>query len=169
MTGVMVSQYVSSPSLITYKDQRYLIMDAPTDSNLDQYLTELKKQHVTTLVRTCEPSYSVEKLTEAGINVKELPFKDGAPPPDKVVEKWLEIVKGVFFEKKGEDATIAIHCVAGLGRAPVCVAIGLIERGMDPMDAIKKIRDKRRGAINQKQVKFLLDYERKEDHCCSVM
>uniref|UniRef100_A0A7S2XBN4 protein-tyrosine-phosphatase n=1 Tax=Lotharella oceanica TaxID=641309 RepID=A0A7S2XBN4_9EUKA len=168
MTGVMVSQYVSSPSLITYKDQRYLIMDAPTDSNLDQYLKELKKEHVTTLVRTCEPSYSVDKLTAAGIGVKELPFKDGAPPPEKVVEKWLEIVKDVF-EKKGDKPTIAIHCVAGLGRAPVCVAIGLIEKGMDPMDAIKKIRSKRRGAINQKQVKFLLDYKRKEDHCCNVM
>jgi len=35
MTGML--QHVST-SLIIYKEQRYLIMDAPTDANLDQYL-----------------------------------------------------------------------------------------------------------------------------------
>jgi len=170
MTGGMISQYVSTPSLIIYKDQRYLIMDAPTDANLDEYLKELKNENVTVLVRTCEPSYSVEKLTRAGITVKELPFSDGAPPPTEVVNKWLGIVKDVF-EKKSEKATIAIHCVAGLGRAPVCVAIGLIERGMDPELAIQEIRNKRRGAINRRQAKFLFDYKPKNlaQGCCAVM
>eukprot|EP00467_Chlorarachnion_reptans_P020879 CAMPEP_0114490504 /NCGR_PEP_ID=MMETSP0109-20121206/2479_1 /TAXON_ID=29199 /ORGANISM="Chlorarachnion reptans, Strain CCCM449" /LENGTH=153 /DNA_ID=CAMNT_0001667129 /DNA_START=336 /DNA_END=798 /DNA_ORIENTATION=- len=140
MTGVLISQYVSKPSLISFKDQRYLIMDAPTDANLDQYLKELKRENVKVLVRTCEPTYAIDKLTKAGITVKELPFPDGAPPPNEVVTKWLNVLNEVF-EKKGEKATVAIHCVAGLGRAPVCVAIGLIEKGMDPMDAIQMIRD----------------------------
>jgi len=70
MTGMLISQYVSTPSLISYKDQRYLIMDAPTDANLDQYLKELKKHNVTSLVRTCEPTYSIGKLISAQIAVK---------------------------------------------------------------------------------------------------
>mmetsp|Transcript_28393 Transcript_28393/g.49978 ORF Transcript_28393/g.49978 Transcript_28393/m.49978 type:complete len:170 (+) Transcript_28393:287-796(+) len=168
MTGMLISQYVSTPSLISYKDQRYLIMDAPTDANLDQYLKELKKHNVTSLVRTCEPTYSIGKLISAQIAVKELPFPDGAPPPSDVVSKWLNIIDEVF-EKKGEKATIAIHCVAGLGRAPVCVAIGLIEKGMDPMDAIQMIRNKRRGAINRKQVKFLMDYRRRSPQSCCIV
>mmetsp|Transcript_5643 Transcript_5643/g.13758 ORF Transcript_5643/g.13758 Transcript_5643/m.13758 type:complete len:171 (+) Transcript_5643:207-719(+) len=170
MTGVLISQYVSKPSLISFKDQRYLIMDAPTDANLDQYLKELKRENVKVLVRTCEPTYAIDKLTKAGITVKELPFPDGAPPPNEVVTKWLNVLNEVF-EKKGEKATVAIHCVAGLGRAPVCVAIGLIEKGMDPMDAIQMIRDKRRGAINRRQAKFLNDYRRQSSNgaCCVVM
>eukprot|EP00471_Norrisiella_sphaerica_P008331 CAMPEP_0184495708 /NCGR_PEP_ID=MMETSP0113_2-20130426/32131_1 /TAXON_ID=91329 /ORGANISM="Norrisiella sphaerica, Strain BC52" /LENGTH=166 /DNA_ID=CAMNT_0026882021 /DNA_START=264 /DNA_END=764 /DNA_ORIENTATION=+ len=166
----MISQYVSTPSLIVYKDHRYLIMDAPTDANLDQYMTELKKENVKTLVRTCEPTYSVEKLKQAGIAVQELPFPDGAPPPKDVVSKWLEIGREVF-DQKGEKSTIAIHCVAGLGRAPVCVAIGLIEKGMDPEAAIQMIRNKRRGAINRRQANFLFQYKRQSQGspCCALM
>lgn len=57
--------------------------------------------------------------------------------------------------------TIAVHCVAGLGRAPVLVAIALIELGMAPLDAIEYIRDKRRGAFNKPQITFLDGYRRK--------
>ncbi len=45
---------------------------------------------------------------------------------------------------------IAVHCVAGLGRAPVLVAIALIEAGMKYEDAVEMIRgngDRRRMAV----------------------
>lgn len=54
-----------------------------------------------------------------------------------------------------------MHCVAGLGRAPVLVAIALIELGMAPLDAIEYIREKRRGAFNKPQIMFLDSYKRK--------
>lgn len=57
--------------------------------------------------------------------------------------------------------TVAVHCVAGLGRAPVLVAIALIELGMAPLDAIEYIREKRRGAFNRPQITFLDSYKRK--------
>ena len=55
---------------------------------------------------------------------------------------------------------IAVHCVAGLGRAPVLVAIALIEAGMDPLDSIENIRSKRRGAFNKPQIAFLVSKEK---------
>lgn len=53
---------------------------------------------------------------------------------------------------------IAVHCVAGLGRAPVLVAIALIEMGMKPLDAIEFIRSKRRGAFNKPQIAYLVSF-----------
>lgn len=61
--------------------------------------------------------------------------------------------------KEHPDKSIAVHCVAGLGRAPVLVAIALIEAGMKYEDAVEMIRTQRRGALNQKQLKFLETYK----------
>ncbi|NXD22325.1 TP4A3 phosphatase, partial [Uria aalge] len=66
------------------------------------------------------------------------PFDDGAPPPSKIVEDWLNLLKTKFCEDPG--CCVAVHCVAGLGRAPVLVALALIESGMKYEDAIQFIR-----------------------------
>lgn len=138
-------------------------MDAPTDTNLAAYVEQLKKFEVGVVVRACEPTYSSVPLKQNGIDVLELPFPDGDPPPNEVVDQWLDLVQKTF-ESPGK--TIAVHCVAGLGRAPVLVAIALIEKGMDPYDAIEFIRQKRRGAINSRQVTFLSQYRRRRGQSC---
>jgi len=58
-----------------------------------------------------------------------------------------------------DKKTIAVHCVAGLGRAPVMVAIALIEAGMSNLDVIDFIRKRRRGAFNSKQLKYIQSYK----------
>eukprot|EP00835_Amoeboradix_gromovi_P000124 NODE_4_length_55019_cov_0.425091.p26 type:complete len:243 gc:universal NODE_4_length_55019_cov_0.425091:30734-31462(+) len=57
-----------------------------------------------------------------------------------------------------ENPTIAVHCVAGLGRAPVLIAIALIEHGMANLDAVDFIREKRRGAFNNLQIVYIDRY-----------
>lgn len=47
--------------------------------------------------------------------------------------------------------------MSGLGRAPVLVAIALIEMGMQPLDAIAFIRERRRGAFNKAQITYLVN------------
>lgn len=158
------SNIANRPTLIEYNKYRFLIMDAPTDANIYAYIQALSKFSVSAVVRACEPSYSVQPLVDAGISVTEMSFNDGEPPPEAVVSKWLDLVEQVFgvvetVTKPKEDQTaIAVHCVAGLGRAPVLVAVALVEGGMDPYDAIEFIRQKRRGAINAKQLKFIESY-----------
>ncbi|KAI8058803.1 protein-tyrosine phosphatase-like protein [Thamnidium elegans] len=151
-------------SLIEYPSSsiRFLILDCPTESTLSLYLEEFKNLNVSTVVRCCQPTYNSQILLQNGINVIDLPFKDGGVvsiyPPPTIVHQWLQVVESKAHK---EPTTIAVHCVAGLGRAPVLVAIALIELGMAPLDAIEYIRGKRRGAFNKPQISYLDGYQRK--------
>lgn len=163
-------------SLIQFKQLSFVILDAPQDTNVHLYIKELKKQNVTDLVRACEVTYDKAPIEAAGIQVHEFEFPDGESPSDQIIEKWLALVQGVF-KSCGNNAnrpplrSIAVHCVAGLGRAPVLVAIALIENGLDPIEAVELIRKYRRGAINLRQLKYLESYEpqRSGGGKCSIM
>lgn len=120
------------------------------------------------MVRVCEPTYNKEVLVNAGVAVHDWPFPDGGVPPKAVVQNWLQLVDDRFGNlaeggrevKTGQPPTIAVHCVAGLGRAPVLVAIALIEAGMSPLDAVEFVRKYRRGAFNSVQIGYLDSYKR---------
>jgi protein tyrosine phosphatase type 4A len=159
----------------------------------------MRKYHVTDVVRVCEVTYTVNELTSAGIQLHELEYKDGTSPPKDHIMAWLTLVDETFYKKKPEssnlnngnisnnnsnnnsnsEACIAVHCVAGLGRAPVMVAIALIEfANMDPVEAVSFLRKKRRGAINEKQLLYLEGYKRQyrrnnkqsaEAACCVIL
>jgi protein tyrosine phosphatase type 4A len=78
-----------------------------------------------------------------------------------MISQWLQVVNQAKLQaarQETDHVTVAVHCVAGLGRAPVLVAIALIELGMAPLDAIAYIREKRRGAFNKPQIMFLDSY-----------
>lgn len=63
-------------------------------------------------------------------------YDDGGAPPAEIINAWLDVVQTTFHDAPDssgpnakEGPAIAVHCVAGLGRAPVLVAIALIEYG----------------------------------------
>ncbi|KAJ1980184.1 hypothetical protein H4R34_002547 [Dimargaris verticillata] len=159
--------------LVDYDGQlRFLITDCPTNSTLPYYLKAFKLAHVTDVVRVCDPTYSPETLVQNGINVHHYAFPDGHIPPNRLVRQWLDLVRCHAQDAQEAAATavaaapntapdtlkqtVVVHCVAGLGRAPVLVALALIDKGMCPMDTIELIRRKRPGALNNRQVRYLL-------------
>jgi protein tyrosine phosphatase type 4A len=167
----------TKPTLIEADKMKFLIMDAPRQGNLHFYIKEMRKHHVTDVVRVCEVTYTANELALAGINLHELEYKDGTSPPKEHIMAWLTLVDETFHHLKPSDketaaaaadagsscteACIAVHCVAGLGRAPVMVAIALIEfADMDPVEAVSFLRKKRRGAINEKQLLYLEGYKK---------
>lgn len=189
-----VTSVISNPTIIENGNWKFLIMDSPTNQNVQAYVKMLQKKNVVAVVRACDPSYSDEPLKTAGIKVMNLPFSDGDPPPAQVVSKWLDFVEDELGapnksstpgkkaaskneKKKGkytpadhdERKAIAVHCVAGLVRAPVLVCIALVESGMDPYDAISYIRKRRRGAINARQLQYIEVYKARHGgaKCCS--
>lgn len=180
----MSKRLFNPPSLIHYKHLHFMIMDAPSDANLDLYLQEMRAHGVKWCVRVCEPTYSKQRVEDDGVAVYDWVFPDGDAPPEQVIRDWLALVNRVFepadpsasasnlSDSSAADTKkcIATHCVAGLGRAPVLVAIALIEAGMSPLDAVTFIRERRRGAINSKQLRFLEQYKRRRRaDRCSIM
>ncbi|XP_051022035.1 protein tyrosine phosphatase type IVA 2-like [Acomys russatus] len=148
-----------APVEICYENMRFLITHNPNNATMLKFMEELKNYRVTTLVRVCEATYDKALVENQGIQVLDLPYHDGAPPPDKIVDEWLGLVKSKFREEPG--TCVAVHCVAGLGRAPVLVALALIESGMKNEDAVQLIRQRQRGAFNTKQLLFLEQYRPK--------
>lgn len=166
---------MNKPTVIDDNVNIFLIMDAPNDENITAYVDLAQKKDIGWIVRACEPTYQKEPLEKAGLEVVDIAFSDGTPPPDEVVDKWLNICERArLARKKGEAKSgVAVHCVAGLGRAPVLVAIALVENGMEGLDAIEFIRKRRRGAINAPQLDYISQYQPKnrKKHpagCCVI-
>lgn len=181
-----VSTIGTRPTLVEVKSMRFLIMDAPRQQNLHLYIREMRKQHVVHVVRVCEPTYVGDgELSNAGICLHEMEYKDGTSPSVELINSWLQLVEKTFYgssdgaNKDGAQPCIAVHCVAGLGRAPVMVAIALIEfAGMDPVEAVTFLRERRRGAINEKQLSYLGEYKKQykkkgaaaaDGGCCVIL
>mmetsp|Transcript_88448 Transcript_88448/g.108298 ORF Transcript_88448/g.108298 Transcript_88448/m.108298 type:complete len:165 (+) Transcript_88448:374-868(+) len=158
----------SPVSYLNFKSFQFIIMDAPTDYNLATYVDELESKKVTTLVRTCLPTYEVSELNKKGIRVIGLTYPDGSAPTKDIILSWLNIVNNEMLVNK---KPVAVHCVAGLGRSVVLVAIALIEYyGLKPGYVINMIRDVRKGAFNNKQCKFLQTYKPiKDQQCCIIL
>lgn len=140
-------------------------MTRAADENLHLYLGALESHDVGTWVRACEAaSYNDKTVTDRGIALHHLSFPDGEAPPKPLIDQWLDLCFA-------DERTVAVHCVAGLGRAPLLVSLALIESGLDAMDAVELIRKRRRGAINRVQLKWVQDYKptRRKKEGCAVM
>jgi len=163
--------------IIEHGKFKIIIMDAPSDANSATYVKELSKLGVTDVVRTCEPTYSPDKFEKEHIRVHEMTFADGAPPPDETIELWVELITKRYKPKETAGAgLVAVHCVAGLGRAPVMAAIALMEMtSVEALDAVEIIRLKKKGAINKRQLTFLQTYKPRSQNkgstpcLCAVM
>lgn len=138
---------------------RLMILDAPASSNLGPYIHALQRYGVKHLVRVCTQRYRSDVMELAQIQTHAWPFDDGAPPPQAVLDEWLGLLDAEIRDvgPSGRCALVGVHCVAGLGRAPILVAVALVEYcGFAPLDAVSYIRERRRGAINQVQLDWLM-------------
>ncbi|NXU14202.1 TP4A3 phosphatase, partial [Pardalotus punctatus] len=140
-----------APVEVCYKNMRFLITHNPTNATLSTFLEVRRggwkgpgtriQLHLLGLKADVDER-AAHPLCFDSVSLfptlQDWPFDDGAPPPSKIVEDWLNLLKTKFCEDPG--CCVAVHCVAGLGRAPVLVALALIESGMKYEDAIQFIR-----------------------------
>jgi len=129
---------------------KYIVTPSPDSDSIYAYKNFLFNNDVNTVLRLCEEKkYDDTILTASNIKVIDMPLKDGTSPNEETIKKWINILNE---EKNG----IAVHCNAGLGRAPLFVCVGLIKiQNMDEYDAIDLIRNNIKGSLNNNQLNFI--------------
>lgn len=107
-------------------NQKFLLLDAPTRKTLPTYIDVFQRENVSDLIRICHrPSvnnnkdneYDAEELESmTGIKVNDdIKFEDGGVPSNEAIQSWLNLAQ----KAKENQTTIGVHCIAGIGRAPV--------------------------------------------------
>jgi protein tyrosine phosphatase type 4A len=136
---------------INYGGLNIFIAETPNDSNISIFIKNLIKLNITHVVRLCGPAYNPSPILRAGIYFHDWEFEDGSYPTQELINKWNQLIK--------LNEPVLVHCVAGLGRAPVLATISIIEKKMDQTDAIALMRSKRPQSLNSKQIEWLLEYK----------
>jgi protein-tyrosine phosphatase len=87
-----------------------------------------------------------EEIQSRGIEWRHLPIADFSVPTENFEQQWIMQGKEIrSLLRSGDD--VLVHCKGGLGRAGMIAARLLVELGMDPKEAIRTVRQVRKGAI----------------------
>jgi protein-tyrosine phosphatase len=87
-----------------------------------------------------------DAIQQRGIHWCHLPIADFSTPTERFEQQWL--ATGPLIRQRlraGED--VLVHCKGGLGRAGMMAARLLVELGVQPEEAIHRVRRARKGAI----------------------
>ncbi|KAJ3128388.1 Protein tyrosine phosphatase type IVA 1 [Physocladia obscura] len=163
---------------------RILITDCPPSAALlaEFYVPVFAELGVSHVIRLCEPTYDSQILSDAGVVVVDsMAFQDGSAPPQNIVAEYRTFIENILQQSESIPApgtpdssnavprnsrnttstrqkpTIAVHCISGIGRAPIFAVIPLIDFGMDRVEAVEFVRSKRRGAFNRIQIDWIMD------------
>lgn len=145
--------------LFTESQRNFIISESPTNNNIKEYINILQKNSINLVINLTEQTeknkYDIDKIKNANIDYLYFPIQDGYVPTDEQVNILLE-----FLNRYN---SIAFHCAAGLGRAPMMFAISyIILFNKKPLDCIEMIRQKEPKALNNIQIKFLCNIKRKK-------
>lgn len=122
----------------------------------------LTREGVRAVLTLTEEPPSAE-LARAGLVVRHEPIADFAAPDEITLARCVAFVR----EQNARGAAVVVHCHAGYGRTGTVLAACLVGEGMDPVEAITRIRRARPGSIETEEqeiavLRFARDREEPE-------
>ena len=109
----------------------------------DASLAALAGQGISLLINLHERAHQPPRLAQHGLREIHLPVPDfTAPSPDQLDRGVAAIATAL---EAGHRVTV--HCGGCLGRTGTLLACHLVDRGLDPDDAIARVRALRPGSI----------------------
>jgi atypical dual specificity phosphatase len=99
------------------------------------------------------PRYDVARAAALGFRRHNIPVKDFCPPTVAQLEHFLSLIGDV------RGAKTIVHCEGGSGRTGTFAAAYWIAKGLKVSDAIDRVREARRHAVEtQEQEAILKDF-----------
>jgi protein tyrosine phosphatase type 4A len=155
----------------------FIVFNSP-NQNDPISIVELDKlvhsHNICVIFRLCEPLYDSVRIINY-CQIIDMPITDGGFPNDNVINDFLShiqnIIKNNNYPQTDKKLSIGIHCRAGLGRAPIFAAIGIMNYSKygDYSDVVKLIRNQIKGAINIVQLTALSKYKpKKKQNSCII-
>jgi atypical dual specificity phosphatase len=106
-------------------------------------------------------------VNEAGILAVHLPVRDMSAPSLDLLEAAVETISNA----KESGMAVAVHCMAGIGRTGTVLAAYFVNEGLTAEDAIRKVRQLRRGRVRRTPAKEILTraaVSRNLGYCSSI-
>lgn len=142
--------------LFNENQRNFIISETPTNINIETYIKILQRNNINLVINLTETiTYNNEYIKNKNIDYIHFPIKDG----DVLTDDKIFNLKNILERYN----SIAFHCVAGLGRAPLVCAISfLLLNDTHPIDIIEMIRKKEPNSFNTIQINYLYNFKRKK-------
>lgn len=133
-------------------------MSGVWDRSLELDLDQIRAWGAGTVITLIEPHEFEElgvmnlgrEVRARGMEWLHLPIRDVSPPDDRFEVGWVEYCLRLREAILG-GSRVLVHCKGGLGRAGTVAALLLIELGLGPEEAIRQVRQARKGAIETRE------------------
>lgn len=115
----------------------------------------LERQGIGSILTLTENPLPSNWVTGTGLRTMHIAMIDHAPPNLEALDSAARYIEG----EVGSGRRILVHCLAGKGRTMCAIAAYMMRsEGVEPAEAIRRLRELRPGSVERSQEEPLFRY-----------